>query len=103
MRKFSVCIIERDAAGDRIGLDRELEGGLRIDERTDQPGAGDAIDLRPGTRHPDFTLKLRGLKARGCRRFGSGRALEPVELRFGDVRFRGVKEIDLANGAKPFP
>ena len=33
------------------GADKE-KNGVGIDEATDQPGAGDAVDLRPATRHP---------------------------------------------------
>ena len=50
-------------------------------------------------------MELGGLKTRRHRRFRTGRALEPVELRFGEMRFRRVEDIDRfmanmeANGA----
>ena len=44
-----------EAVGDAAHLGRrhEQEDGARIDEAADQPGAGDAVDLRPRARHPD--------------------------------------------------
>ena len=44
-----------EALGDRDHLGRrdEQEHGVRIDEAADQPGAGDAVDLRPRPGHPD--------------------------------------------------
>src|SRR5215467_10736076 len=39
------------------GADKEKDG-IGIDEATDQPGAGDAVNLRPATRHPQSATLL---------------------------------------------
>ena len=58
VRDFDIGDVERDAAeflGRRLDIGRIDEQDLRIgvDEAADQPGAGDAVDLRPPPRHPD--------------------------------------------------
>ena len=81
MRKLSLRVIEWNSAGHGIGLAGKLKASLRIDEPANQPGAGNAVDFRPGTRHPGSALELRGLKARDYRHFfRTGRILEPIEL-----------------------
>ena len=43
------------ARGDAIDFGRrnEQENGARVDETADQPGTGNAVDLRPRPRDPD--------------------------------------------------
>ena len=45
--------IEPAGSLQHIGRRYEQEAGARIDEAADQPWAGDAVDLGPGTGHPD--------------------------------------------------
>ena len=51
-------------AGDLGGRDEQEDGG-RVDEAADQPGAGDAVDLRPRARDPDGAA-LRRRAAAAC-------------------------------------
>ena len=52
---FDVEGCRPEALGDALDLGGrdEQEHGAGIDEATDEPGAGDAVDLGPGARHPD--------------------------------------------------
>ena len=73
----------REALGDRVDLRRrdEQEHRARIDEATDEPGAGDAVDLRPRARDPDcasLLVERRHLGGRHCRQVGLAPALEAV-------------------------
>ena len=68
--------------------------------RISQAQATRSISGRGRVTH--FALELPGFKSRSHRRLGMGRALEPIELRFDDVRLGRVEKIDLADGAKRF-
>ena len=45
--------LKRSPTAIDFGRRHEQEHRVRIDEAADQPGAGDAVDLRPRARHPD--------------------------------------------------
>src|SRR5689334_15018973 len=58
MRQLDAFDIERDRAGLLAGLEHLVgidieDARLRIDQAADQPGAGDAVDLRPPPRDPE--------------------------------------------------
>ena len=77
-----------EAVGHRryLGGRDEQEHGSRVHEAPDQPGAGDAVDLRPGVGHPHRTAAgVPGRKVVGADQQAAGRrpGVEPALQRLG--------------------
>ena len=71
--------VEALADRDNLGRRHEQKHRVRIDEAPDQPGAGDAVDLRPRAGHPDgaaLGVARRQFRCRHQRQFGGLPALE---------------------------
>src|SRR3989442_126087 len=62
--------IERDALPRGVGRIRESEFRIRIVEALDEPGGGDAVDVRPRSRHPRAPARgqRRAMSPPGCPR-----------------------------------
>src|SRR6185369_1722737 len=79
----------------------ELEGGLLVDEASDEPGAGDAVDVDALAGDPRPLLRLRDReRARAPRRLARSRLrgdalLEARDEPFGGFAARRAEEVDL--------
>lgn len=57
--QFHAAHVERcGVAGDLVGIGDEDEGGVRVDEAADQPGAGGAVDVDAGAGGPPHADSL---------------------------------------------
>ena len=78
--------LKRSPTPDHFGRRHEQEHRVGIDEPPDQPGAGDAVDLRPRPGDPDgaaLRVARRQFRRRHQRQLGGLPALETAFERFG--------------------
>ena len=94
VRELAVWHIKGDLV--RLRRGRVADHRLWVDEPPDEPDAGEAIHMRPRTRHPALVAigrKRRGRHAHRRGLSGGKRVREPRKLRGDKAPLGGIKEI----------